>query len=233
MPIGAPGTQSFERVIVKCRNQHIVAGLMPLMTLRQELVTNDEFKDRGGMDNVTRDHFVKHLMNCDRIRRRVTYNPDNTDLKTLIANAIDTEKSIDKGANAAGGDDVQAQSGREFFLPWAFDGTDPDFPPISQLKMVGANGMLFLNSVDLAIVTWTRLESRNRTRFITVMDSMRVYGQYQQILTFLQDFGGDDNRVDIANPLPSDEPLGPQSSPNRKGEIPQQTFPDVMTTTTK
>lgn len=225
MGIGAPGVESFERAIVKCRNQHIVAGLMPLIVLRQELTTNDEFKDRGGMDNVTRDHFIKHLVNCDRIRRRVTYNPDNTDLKALTAKAIDTAQTIDTGANPSGGDEVQAQSGREFNLPFAFDGTDPDFPPLSLLRMVGANGLLFLNAVDLAIVTWTRLESRNRTRFVTVMDSMRVYGQYQQILTFLQDFGGDENRVDIANPLPTEEPLGPQSSPNRRNEIGQQMTP--------
>ena len=40
-----------------------------------------------------------------------------------------------------------------------------------------------------AIVAWTRLNSRDRTRFITRFDSMRIYGNYQEILGYLSDKG--------------------------------------------
>jgi len=222
MPIGSPGAQSFERAIVKCKNQHIAAGLAPLMVFRQELISNDELKDRGGMDKVTQAHFLAHLVKCDRIRRQVTYNPDDVDLKSIVAKGIDPTQTIEKTEASTqkptGGDEVQGQSGREFALPWAFDGSDANFPSLAQVQLVSPTGLLLLNAIDVAIVQWTRLESRHRTRFITPMDSLRVYGNYQQIYEFLQQFGGDENRVDVANPLPSEEPLGPQSSANRVGE---------------
>ena len=47
---------------------------------------------------------------------------------------------------------------------------------------------------------------------------MRVYGHYQEILGYLSAFGGETNRIDVAQVLPSDEPLGPDDSPNRKAE---------------
>jgi hypothetical protein len=216
---GNPGKESFERAVIHIRNQHIVAGLAPLMVMRQECVTNDEFQNRQGIDNVTRDHFIRLLISADRVRRRITYNPDNVNLGDAIARAINTNNVIDKGTNAAGGDEIQAQSGRLFAIPYALDGSDPNVPLPSVLEMTSPVGVLLLSGIDVSIVTWTRLESAQRTKFITPEDSLRVYGTYQQILTFLQDFGGDANRVDVANLLPTREPLGPQSSPNRVGEI--------------
>lgn len=221
MAIGAPGKESFERAIIACRNQHIAAGLAPLIVFRQELVSNDEFKDRGGMDNTTQRHFLAHLLNCDRIRRKVTYNPSGRDLKEIVARGVNPLGSIEadhEPGTAAAGDEVQAQAGREFPIPWALDGSDPNLPLLSQLALVSPTGILLLNAVDIAIVQWTRLESRNQSRFITVMDSLRVYANYQQVWEFLMTFGGDANRVDISNVLPSEEPLGPGSAANRVAE---------------
>ncbi len=218
MPIGAPGQEQFRRAIVRLRNLHIAAALSPLLLMRSELIGNDELEDRGGFDDPTRDHLIQHLVNCDRWRRRVTHNPDKEDLGDKIEKAIKVEETIDIGANPFGGDDIQNQSGGLIDLPYALDGTDPDIPIMSQLKLKSTHAIVLLGAIDKAIVGWTRLASRDRTKFITHYDSMRMYGSYQEILGYLQSFGGDANRVDVAQVLPSEEPLGPEDSPNRRAE---------------
>ena len=215
MPIGAPGQEQFRDAILELRNLHVAAGLAPLMLLREELVTNDDLTDRGGMDNPTRDHFLNLLGNADRWRRRLTHNPDNLPLGDKIAKAINANEEIEDAENPFGGDDVQKGSGGLYKLPWEFDGSNPNIPLSSALDIVGQNGNILLAAVDRAIVSWTRLNSRDRTRFITQMDSMRVYGNYQEIFAFLMTFAGDANRVDVAQVRATDEPRGPENSPNR------------------
>jgi len=218
VPIGDPGAEQFRRAIVTLRNLHVVAGIQPLIRMRQELLGNDELEDRGGMDDPTRDHQIALLIDADRWRRRLTHNPDKQDLGDKIAKAIDAGASIEDAENPFGGDDVQNASGGLIDLPFALDGSDADIPVLSQLRIKSGNALILLGAIDKAIVGWTRLNSAKRTRFITRFDSMRVYGDYQQVLAFLQSFGGDDNRVDVAQVLASEEPLGPDDSPNRKAE---------------
>lgn len=218
MPIGSPAQEQFRRAIVTLRNLHIAAALTPLFTMRSELLANDELSDRGGFDDPTRTHLTALLVFCDRWRRRVTHNPDQADLGDKIEKAIDPNSTITVNENPFGGDDIQNQSGGLIDLPFALDGTDPDIPLLSQLKLKSAHALVLLGAIDKAIVAWTRLNSRDRTRFITRFDSMRIYGQYQEILGYLTAFGGDTNRVDIAQLLPSEEPLGPGDSPNRRTE---------------
>ncbi len=218
MPIGDPAREQFRRAIVSLRNLHIVAALSPLFTLRSELLANDELSDRGGFDTPTQQHLKALLVNCDRWRRRVTHNPDQADLGDKIERAIDPNGIVSIGQNPFGGDDIQNQSGGLIDLPFALDGSDPDIPLMSQIKLRSTNALVLLGAIDKAIVAWTRLNSRDRTRFITRYDSLRVYGNYQEILGYLCAFGGDENRVDVAQVLPSDEPLGPDDSPNRRSE---------------
>ena len=218
MPIGDPGKEQFRDAILEMRNRHIGAGIGPLMTLREETVTNDDLTDRGGMDNPSRDHFLQLLIDADKWRRRLTHNPDSEDLGDKIATAINVNATIEEGENPFGGDDVQMGSAGLYQLPWAFDGTDENIPLNSKLDMVGKNGIILLGAIDAAIVAWTRLNSRDRTRFITQKDSMRIYGHYQQVLGFLMTFAGDKNRVDLAQVRATDEPRGPENSPNRKTE---------------
>jgi hypothetical protein len=218
MPIGDPGSEQFRRAITTLRNLHIAAALSPVFTMRAELLANDELSDRGGFDNPTRDHLLQHLVHCDRWRRRVTHNPDQADLGDKIERAIDPAAVICIGEKPFGGDDIQNQSGGLIDLPYALDGSDPDIPLQSQLKLKSTHAIVLLGAIDKTIVAWTRLNSRDRTRFITHYDSMRIYGHYQEIMGYLIAFGGDENRVDVAQVLPSDEPLGPIDSPNRKAE---------------
>lgn len=242
MPIGAPGLEQFRDAIVEMRNQHVISAMAPLMDLRMELVLNDEFKQRGGFDDTTRDHFLKLLQNCDKFRRVITYAPNREGLAKRIAAAIDTSQVIAiayKGGKREdqlagqpanmplkpdmqpfGGDEVQGAPGLMRQVPWALDGTDDDIPLNSKLNFRSNNGFLLLQAVDAAIVAWTRLESRHSTRFITVGDSMRMYAIYVQILEYLMIFGGDVNRVDFAAGVrASEEPRGPGNSPNMITEV--------------
>ena len=104
-------------------------------------------------------------------------------------------------------------------LPWALDGSDQNIPLNSKLNFRSSNGLLLLQAIDMAVVGWTRLESRHATRFITVGDSMRMHGHYTQILEYLLMFGGDSKRVDFAaGVLPTEEPRGVANSPNMMSE---------------
>lgn len=214
------GKEQFRRAFTTFRNLHIVAAVEPLVLMRTELVSNDEFMNRGGTDTPTKDHMIELLVNADRVRRHVTHNPDGGDLGDKIAKAIDSKAKVEIGENPFGGDDIQNFSGGLIDLPYALDGTDPDIPLNSQLKpqFIKSKGMLLLGAIDRALSNWTRCNSRDRTRFITRYDSMRLYGAYQEILGYIKMYLGDENRVDVAQVLPSEEPLGPGDSPNIKGE---------------
>ena len=213
-----PGKEQFRRAITEFRNRYIIAGVAPLMILRSEIVANDELSSRGGTDDPTLVHFSNLLLNADKWRRRVTHNPEAADLGSQIQAAIDPNGVVDTGVNPFGGDDIQNLSSGLIDLPWQLDGSDPNIPLMSQLDFDNGAGLILLGAVDGAIVDWTRLNSRDRSLFITRYDSMRIYGSYQAILGYMKSFLGDSNRVDVAQVLPSDEPLGPQDSPNMKGE---------------
>lgn len=219
MPAGDPGKEQFRRAIAEFRNLHIVAALGPLFDFRSEVVSNDEFGVRGGLDETTKNHYVEHLLGSDRMRRRVTYNPDKRPLGDLIENATDTKLTLLGSTNPFGGDEVQEAPGGLIALPWALDGTDPNIPLASQLNFRSQNALILLGAVDRAIVNWSRLESRFRSTFIYVKDSMRMYGSYVQILEYITAFAGDANRVDMAAGVrPTEEPLGPTDSPNLRSE---------------
>jgi hypothetical protein len=145
------------------------------------------------------------------------------DPKQLIGGTLlggqPADKPLTSDLQPFGSDEVQGAPGMMRQLPWALDGSDIDIPINSKLSYRNGNGFLLLQAVDAAIVGWTRLESRYATRFITVGDSMRMYGHYVQILDFLNIFGTDKNRVDFAAGVrPTEEPRGPANSPNMASE---------------
>ena len=219
MPAGAPGKEQFRRAIVEFRNLHIVAALGPLFDFRSEVVSNDEFGVRGGLDDTTKHHYISHLLACDRMRRRVTYNPEKTPLGDLIERAIDSNQTLLGSTEPFGGEEVQEAPGGLIALPWALDGADPNIPISSQLNFRSQNALILLGAIDRAVCNWTRLESRFRGTFVYVKDSMRMYGNYVQILEYLKAFAGDENRTDMAAGVrPTEEPLGPTDSPNLRTE---------------
>jgi len=218
MPIGAPGQEQFVDAIVEFRNPHINAGLTPLMTLREELVTNDDFRDRGGIDDITRDYFLALLINCDKWRICVTYNPDGTDIETLKANATNPD-AIESDPTPFATDNIQQGTLGLQTLNFALDGSDPNIPLRSALNLT-PNASVVLGAIDRCIVAWTRLNSRERSSHITKYDSLRILGYYQNARDYLMTFGGDANRVDVANVRATDEPRGPENAPNRLTETP-------------
>lgn len=218
MPIGDLGKEQFERAITKLRNLSIVAALGFLITFREEVLANDEFGSRTGFDDATRDHFVRLLQKADKMRRAITHNPSNKTLGEKIAEAIDFDKDAEIGEKPFSSDEIQGQSRGLFALPWALDGSDPNLPLASQINLRSPMSITILTALDSAIVDWTRLPSAERSKGITVEDSMRMYGNYTGILGWLMTFGGDANRIDVAQVLPASEPQGPESSPNRKNE---------------
>ncbi len=223
MPAGDPGVQSFDRAFTRIQNSHIVAGLTPLFTLRQELVTSTGFRDRGGLDTSDRDHLISHLLVADRMRRRITYNPGQLTLKDLQDKVKDTTQVLGSDNDTFVGEELPQLGGGEFILPWELDGSNPDIPMMDEFQHITGPGKVILQAVDRTIESYTRLESRNRTRFLTLSDSVRMYSLFEQLFQFLMAFGGDENRVDIVNPLASDEPKGVSDSPNRspQGGSPQ------------
>lgn len=217
MPIGNAGEEQFRNAVIEVRNHHIAALLQPLIELRMELVNSEDLRDRGGLDTPSRDHFLQLLGNADRWRRRLTHNPDNGDLGDKIAKAINAQEEIVDADNPFGGDDIQMGATALYDIPWALDGTDNDIPINSQLTLTG-NGRIMLGAIDTAIVAITRLASKDRSRFVTRHDSLRVYGLYQQIFAYLMTFAGDENRVDVAQLPASEEPRGASNAPNRVTE---------------
>ena len=229
MGVGAPGVEQFRDAIMEFRNRHIIAAMAPVVTMRTQLVLSDAFKQQGGFQSTTRDYFCALLQNCDKWRRVVTYNPKREDLGQQIKIAIKTDnvkgtdvllgqtaqQPLKEGDQPFTGDEVQHASMPLAQVPWCLDGSDINVPVNSKLNFRSGEGFLLLQAVDASLVAWTRLESRNRAKFITVMDSMRMYGMYIQVLEYLRIFGGDENLVDIANGVrPSEEPRGPANSPN-------------------
>jgi len=217
--IGAPGAESFRDMIMEFRNRDIFGAMKPLITLRQEVIGDDEFQMRGGTDNPVRAHILEHLLVCDKLRRFITHNPEDQDVGDELARAIDpnADLSINRPQVPFAGEAAQNASKGLAPVPWPFDGSDPDIPMMSSLQMDGI-GLLLVGSIDMALVSWTRLESRNRTRKITLRDSYRMYSEYIQMYEYALSFLGDENRVDIAQVLPSKEPRGVTASPNISGE---------------
>jgi hypothetical protein len=234
MPVGDPGLEQFRNAIMEFRNGYIIAAMAPLIDFRGETILNDEFMSRGGLDSTTQQHLMKHLQNCDKWRRCITYNPNNDPLEERVKAAIDpanligggvltgqpSDKPLQSDLKPFGGDEVQSAPGNLKQVPWALDGTNKDIPLNSALSFRSSNGLLLLGAIDEAIVAWTRLESRFNTRGITVFDSMQMYGMYVTILDYLRIFAGDKNRVPFAaGVLPSEEPRGEGNSPNMAAEV--------------
>ena len=212
--------EQFRRMQTEFRNISILAAMRPMVILRQELIGNDEFSDRGGTDTPTQENLRSLLFRCDSARRHITHNPEDLDLGDAIAQAIDPDGELTPGQKPFSGDNIQTASGGLVDLPWMFDGSDPNIPLLSQIdeKFKLSPGGMILGLVDRSLVNWTRAASADRTRFITHTDSLRQAQQYGEILGIIDMYLGDENRIDVVQVLPSDEPLGPTDSPNIKGE---------------
>ena len=207
----------FTGMITSFRNQTILLGLQPVVNLLTEIVGNDEFKNRSGTDNSTKEHMTQLIAACDKQRRLITYNPDEVDLLAVVPELIATDQEQKESLRPINLDGIQLSSSPEVEVPHRFDGSDPNLPLFEDLQFRnGVGGTLYFAASGIA-VNYTRLESRNRSYMITVNDSLRMYSYMQTFRDLCDNLLGKDNQVDIAQPLATDEPPN-NSAPNRVGE---------------
>jgi len=227
----------FRDLIPTFRNAHIVAAMQPLILLHQQIHSNGGLADRSGTDDAFRNMILLHVDQADRIRRRVTYNPNNKALQALtipeIKSALreeldsskDTASTVDEShaLSPFGGDAVGITTTQLIDVPWKFAGDDQS--GVIRLnreledRFKSGPGYLLFGAVNESLVAWTTLESRFRPKFITEIDSLRMLGAYEQIVNYAMSFMGEYNRMDVPEAvLASERPSGPQTAPNVIGE---------------
>lgn len=238
MPAGDPGKEQFRDAITTLRNRAIIGYIGQVFNLRNEVLGNSEIAIRSGFETPVQAHFNDLLINLDRWRRRITYNPSGKDLKDLeaearkldenISGAKDNPQSQAGGTGAgtqtsidnAGGDDEARPAGGLRILPFALDGSDPNIKLLSQLELRNPLALDVIGAIDEHIVSATRLEDRLLTTRITWYGSLLLYSGLKDIWMIINAFGGDNNQLPIAaGVLPAEEPRGPLASPNSKGEV--------------
>ena len=210
---GQLATVNFTGMFTVISNQTIIMGMRPCVDLLTEIVGNDEFDNRSGTDDSTKNHMIQLIENCDRTRRLITYNPDNIDIKNVVDYDVPLEPSLCPLAM----DGVQMSSKPKVHLPWKFDGTDPNIPTWDTLRFRNGLGGILYGHVSNILVQYTRLESARKIWMITVNDSLRMFTLMQSFRDVCERLLGHDNQVDIAQPLATDEPSN-SPLPNRVGE---------------
>jgi len=203
---------NFTGMITRFKNQSILLGMRPCVDLLHEIVGNDEFNNRVGTDDSTKEHMIQLVGMCDRTRRVITYNPEDVDIMSVLDADIELSESL-RPINL---DNIQMSSTPLIELPWMFDGTDVNIPIWSSLQFRNGIGGMLYSAASQVLVQYTRLESRNRSYLITVNDSLRMYSMMQTFRDLCDRFLGHDNQMDIAQPLATDEPTN-NPAPNRIG----------------
>lgn len=236
MPIQYAQTprDQFRDLIPTFRNADLIALLQPLVLLHQQIHSNGDLSDRSGTTTQFRNLLLKHIDHVDRIRSRITYNPENAQLDAItipeVDEALTTElkaarehDKLGEGSHPSGGDTNVVTTTQLIDVPWMFDGTDQSgtIRLTSQLepRFKSGPGYLMFGVVNETIIACTTLESRFNSRFLSLQDSLRVQGHLQRMVTLAMQFMGEARRLDVPESvLPSERPSGPGSSPNTLGE---------------
>ena len=224
----------FRDLIPTFRNRHLVALMQPLVLLHQQIHSNGGLADRSGSDTSFRNLVLKHLFVADGIRARITFNQGNEALGALtipeVAAALKIElqksqklDSLGEGNAPAGGDTIVATTQQLIDVPWLFDGTDQSgmirLQSELEARFKSGPGYLLFGAINESIVAVTNLESRFRSQFISLYDSTRILGHFEQCVTFAMHFMGEDRRLDVPEAvLSSERPSGATSQPNLIGE---------------
>lgn len=226
--------EQFRDMIPTFRNSHIIVLLQPLVLLHQQIHSNGGLADRSGSNTAFRNLVLKHIFRADQIRARVTFLQENEKLGALTIPEVDealkeelakatAKDNLNEGDAPVGGDTVVGSTTQLIDVPWKFDGTDASgiIRLNGQLepRFISGPGYILFNAVNEAIVACTTLESRFNSRFLSLFDSTRVLGHFQQIVTLAMQFMGEDMRLDVPEAvLASERPSGPDTAPNIIGE---------------
>lgn len=214
-----PGIDTFSDAITRFRNRSIHTYVGHALLFRGQVLQDGEFGVQSGWDSATNRFLMEHLIRLDYLRRKITHNPQDIDIKTLEERARDLAISLPDEINnfAPLGEEVARPAGREFELPYKLDGSDPNIPPLSQVDLRNVDARMFVTALDQHIVEATRLDSRYATYRITPRESVMLYSSLAEMFDMCISFGGDENRVAIPHGVrPSEEPQGPAASPNRE-----------------
>jgi len=214
-----PGKSTFEDAITRFRNRSIHTYVGHALTFRGQILQDGEFGVQSGWDTATNEFIQEHLVRLDFLRRKITHNPQAIDIKTLEDRARDLTVSLPQDMNekSPAGEEVARPAGREFDLPYSLDGSDPNIPLLSDVNLRNVDARMFVTALDQHIVEATRLDSRFATYRITPRESLMLYGSLCEMWDMTMSFGGDKNRLAIPHGVrPSEEPRGPQASPNRE-----------------
>jgi len=213
------GRDTFEDAITRFRNRSIHTYVGHCLLFRGQILQDGEFGMQSGWDTATNQFIIEHLIRLDYLRRKITHNPQQVDLKTLEERARDLSIALPDDINKYSplGDEVVRPAGREFDLPYRLDGSDPNLPLLCEVDLRNVDARMFVTGMDQHIVEATRLDSRYATYRITPRESLMLYASLSELFDMAVSFGGDANRLPIPHGVrPSEEPRGPAASPNRE-----------------
>ncbi len=213
------GKDTFEDAITRFRNRSIHTYVGHCLLFRGQILQDGEFGVQSGWDTATNEFIIEHLLRLDLLRRKITHNPSSVDIKTLEerARSLSVKLTDEKDNLAPLGEEIARPAGREFDLPYKLDGSDPNIPLLTDVNLRNVDARMFLTALDQHIVEATRLDSRFATYRITPRESLMMYSSLCELFDVATSFGGDDNRVAIPHGVrPSEEPRGPNASPNRE-----------------
>lgn len=216
---------TFEDAITRFRNRSIHTYVGHCLLFRGQILQSGEFGTQSGWDSATNDFLKEHLLRVDFLRRKITHNPQQVDIKTLEERARDLKITLPDEVNDKSplGEEVSRPAGREFDLPYRLDGTDPNIPLLSTVDLRNVDARMFVTALDQHIVEATRLDSRFATYRITPRESLMLYASLGEMYDMCASFGGDVNRVPIPNGVrPSEEPRGQTASPNLERSQPSK-----------
>ena len=217
------GADTFQDAITRFRNRSIHTYVGHAIMFRGQILQDGEFGVQSGWDTATNDFMKEHLAHLDYLRRKVTHNPREVDIKSLEERARSLSVSLEdeNDAQSASGEEVARPVGREFDLPYQLDGSDPNIPLLSTVSLRNVDARMFVTALDQHIVEATRLDSRFATYRITPRESLMLYSSLSELFDMCVSFGGDERRLAIPHGVrPSEEPQGVGASPNRESTAP-------------
>lgn len=213
------GADTFQDAITRFRNRSIHTYVGHALLFRGQILQDGEFGVQSGWDTATNEFMMEHLVRLDYLRRKITHNPQNVDIKMLEQRARDLDVSLADEINEQSplGEEVARPVGREFDLPYALDGSDPNIPLLGTVNLRNVDARMFVTALDQHIVEATRLDSRYATYRITPRESLMLYSSLVEMYDMCRSFGGDEHRVAIPHGVrPAEEPQGVAASPNRE-----------------
>ena len=79
-----PGIDTFSDAITRFRNRSIHTYVGHAILFRGQVLQDGEFGVQSGWDTATNRFLMEHLIRLDFLRRKITHNPQETDIKNFV-----------------------------------------------------------------------------------------------------------------------------------------------------